>query len=349
MDENFENWEAAAPLPDAEAELKRIRRDIRKRNIRIVLVSLVLVAALLIGAVQFAVPAVEKLYWDPNTSTYLEDVPDLQLTMEVYTELFSPGYKVVSFDTVKTGFASHSISVCFSKWTDTDTLSLDAHRSAYLNKNELSLSDNFWGIDPVGVFGYGQTTKSYLEENAYETKKTLEKYPEYIRVLASITFAEDMNMEQLEQFLNKLSLSKDTYAGQGTLIWVNIRNADPSDKREYPSGFSPMSYIIGRDDPFGRDSAYPYLSSTLNAGSTAMETHFKSMLKFSQDQVDKGTGILPSNGYNPNYYQDVLDYVEENGVNALGGYIIATPQRLLDLMENDAISGVYLCDAWIGV
>ncbi len=40
MEMNSEHWETPAPLPDMEQELKRIRKDLRRRRWKIVFTSL---------------------------------------------------------------------------------------------------------------------------------------------------------------------------------------------------------------------------------------------------------------------------------------------------------------------
>ena len=65
-----QNWENTPSLAENEKELRKIRRNLRKRNALLVLTSLILAAVLLFAAVRYAVPALESLYWDPRTVSY---------------------------------------------------------------------------------------------------------------------------------------------------------------------------------------------------------------------------------------------------------------------------------------
>lgn len=334
--DNFENleWEASPPAFDYSAEMKKIRKSLRKRNFLIVCTCLVLVAALAFGFIQYGIPALEAQYWDPNTSTYVEGIPDLQLAIDVYTELFCPRYCSFPIKTVKTGFATYEISTYFSKWTHNDTVtnSIGPSKSAVISKGELTFSAGFWdyGIDlPFN-------TNAPVTFGVASAKNNLQKYPSYINVFAAITFPEDLSVYEAYDF----------YVENDGAIWFGVRTgdryADP-----YPAcGFAPHGlFYDDYDDSFGRDSSYPFLLQGLSAQST--DVHFLSMLQFLQDQLDQGIGFLPPNCKNENYYNDVLHYVEENGVQVYGAYIICTPQELLDLYDSGSINGMALCDAWI--
>ena len=43
----------------------------------------------------------------------------------------------------------------------------------------------------------------------------------------------------------------------------------------------------------------------------------------------------------------MLDYVEENGVQTYGVVVTASPQVLLELLDNDLIYSIRLADCWI--
>lgn len=95
------NWEDFSPAPDDPGELKKIKKSIRKRHWLTVLTSVVLVAVLIFGAIQYGIPALESRYWNPTESTYLEGIPDIELTMVTYNELFGMGQNILSIDVKK--------------------------------------------------------------------------------------------------------------------------------------------------------------------------------------------------------------------------------------------------------
>lgn len=346
MNDDYEIREPPAPLPDPEAELKAIRRNLRRRNLKIVLTSVILAAAILAGTVKFAIPTLEKQYWNPTVCTYLEDVTDLELTMAVYTELFGHGQHLGSVDARKTGFATYSVNAVFLKWKTMTSLTDASFRSASLTKGELLCQDNFW-IDAIpGTFVRSITpeTEKWFQTNTKQSRETLGSLPDYIQVYASVTFPEDKSMEELRELVNQY------FPKNARFIWAVLRTGDPSDAPGTPCGIHLTDYLSQKYSlGIWRDTPYPDLfADRYNWIGSIMERHVSSMLKFSADQLQKGEGILPP-GDDPDYYTKTLSYIEENGVKAYGSYVIATPQALLEMMDEGIIAHIHLLDAWIGV
>ena len=340
--EDLENmdWEELPPLPDVAAEMKKIRRSLRKRNFLIVCTCLILVAALAFGIIQYGIPALEQRYWDPNTSTYLEDTTDLELTLAAYTELFCPGYSIFSVESIKSGFATHSITVTFNYWNDYDKRLGITQQAAVLSKNELTFPVGFWDActdDYLNTVGEGG-----LDYMASRTLSALREYPDYVHVLARVHFPEDLDTEEAISFCYTTD-----YRGSGrpikyNVIWFNIRNSEKGEHLFPKCGFDPNFY--GPSD-WRLDSEYPYLDGY--SGTASIDDHFMSMLRFLQDQLDKGTGFLPPDCSSESYYTDSLNYVEENGVMSYEAYVMGTPDALSQRYEKGAIDGILLCDAWI--
>lgn len=339
--DDFENMEWEAPAFDYSAEMKKIRKQLRKRNALIVLTSLVLVAALAFGIVQYGIPALEKQYWDPTTSTYIEGTTDLELTMRAFTELFCPGYEATTIESTKTGFASYSLTTTFISWDDSYSKLACEDKNANLVKGELTFPAGFWDactncdVNELGEEGIIYFTKYALP--------VLKSYPDYVHVSAVVHFPTDLTTEEAMDFCRTVSTAIRNVRSQCRVVWVGIRS-HASDDRLYPDcGFDPNLY--GRSEwHFG--SEYPYLDK-YGGYTDTIEIHFTSMLRFLQDQLESGTGFLPPDCQNENYYTDVLNYVEENGVMANTAYIVGAPEVLLDLYESGMIDGIVLSDAWI--
>lgn len=344
--DNFENleWEESPPAFDYEAEMKKIRKNLRKRNALIVLTSLILVAALTFGCIRFGIPALEKQYWDPTTSTYVEGVPDFEITMATYNELFCHGQQLMSLDVTKTGFAEYSLEFGFLEWKTLNSFTDLSYRTATLNQGKLTLPTMFW-------YDFGN---NYLVQNAetssplwgdYNKKslKFLNQYPEYVQVLADVTFSEDLTMEQLIDLSERLPTQK------AELFWAAIRCGEKDETYLPDCGIHLYNPYVDRYDPdFWSNTDYPYLFPDKDDDpSTLMEEHFKSLLRFSGDQFASGTGIAAPNG-DENFYQDALNYVEENGVKSYGCHIIATPEVLRELMKEDIVMCINISDAWVG-
>lgn len=346
MNDDFEIREPSAPLPDPEAELKAIRKNLRRRNLKIVLTSVVLVLAILAAAVKVAVPALERRYWDPTVCTYLEDVSDLELTMATYNALFGHGKYLLSVDIQKQGFADYSVNAVFAEQKTIYAQGDLSYRFASVTKGELLCPPNFWLDEIPGIFVRSFTPKT-TQKNRSENRRArarLGALPDYIQVYASVTFPEDKSMEDL------LQLTYQDPPGETLFTWAILRSCDASDDPTYPCGI-PLTGTLAQSARYSphawNNTEYRKLFvEPYNNSGTDLEQHVKSMLKFSADQLQKGEGILPP-GADPDYYTKTLAYMEENGVKAYGCYVIARPETLLNMMDEGM--SVRLLDARIGL
>lgn len=330
-------WEQPEP---PESEIKQILKSIRRRNGKIIAISVILAAALLLGCVNILIPAAERMYWSPTDGTIGEGISDLMLVLSAYTELFQPGWEVSHVSTSRSGFAHHELSI-IRKSTVRDEYS---YMTGSLNKNILGwdhrFSSEFVALDyfASGTFSF----HLYPWEQSTDTADKLAELPEYVTVEAAVSFSEDMDMEQL-------LILREEY--QLPITWVAIRNA-PEKEAKYPlCGMSPFT---GSTIYFEVNEKYPQfgIDTSANPGfgitDGDLEQHFKSLLQLSGDLLEQNRGA-PVHGGNRNYYAEVLDYVEENGVMSYGCMVFASPSVLLRLLADERISAIRLQDAWIDV
>lgn len=342
MDEMFENWEASPSLPDMDAELKRMRSNLRRRNWKIILTSVMLVIAILFSAVRYGIPALESQYWDPTVCTYLEDVTDLELTMATYTELFGHGRQFGTVGIQKQGFAAYSLDTIFLDWKDMHNLTDVTYRSALLDRGQVDIPLNFWIDSEPGFIIYSLSEfEDFIQRRNPQTKEFLNTLPEYIQILASITFSEDQTMDQLCKL-------KRTNIRTTRFLWAVLRNAPEA---EY-FGRCGVDLTLHQNEQyspsFWRNSDYPHLFFDTDWNGTYLEQHVTSMLRFSSDQFRAGTGFSPS-GEDNSFYQTTLDYMDESGIYSYGAYVIATPSALLEMLEDGTAAYIELIDAQIGL
>ena len=340
--DNFENmeWDVLPPLPDAAKEMKKIRKNLRRRNIFTVFTCLILVAALAFGMIQYGIPALEKLYWDPNTSTYMDDTTDLELTVRAYTELFCPGTSAAAVEAVKTGFASYSLTTNFVSWQDSFAQTDTESRTATLSRGELIFPDGFWDFQhKLSQLGYDL---SYFGAYTEQTLNTLRDYPDYIHVRALVHFPNDLTPTGVREFSHKANFVKNRLS-QFTVTWVNVRNSSGEDGLYPPCGYDPN---LWGPVEWRINSEYPYLDK-YGTYTDTITLHFRSMLQFLQDQLENGTGILPPDCETETYYSDVLNYVEENGIWCDSASVISSADALISLYEEGKIDGIIITDAWV--
>lgn len=326
-------WEEVPPLPDNTDELRNIRKSLRKRSTATVLTCFLLVAALILG-----VFAVERMYLHPESNTLgLDYSNDLSMAMIAYSELFTPSQTVTGMTYEKTGFASYSLSVLM--YDDYAMMDI-TYPTATLKRNKLEFPLGFWRWESSNVFARASYPAYHLsEEYQQEIRETLEQLPDYVLVRGRVSFPEDLTMEQLLEFRGSL---EDGYIG-----WVGIRNA-PEDQQCYPlCGMKPFMGGYVWDQMNEHYPCFDIYTEETNAEN--LEAHFKSLLKFSNDQYKAGMGIETGWSIYENYYEGVLNYVEENGVMTYGCYVVGSPKLFLELLDSGAASQVWLQDAWIDV
>ncbi len=333
-------WEQELP---PENEMKQIHRSIRRRNRKIISISVFFALVVLLVTAYGLIPLIESFYWHPETAENADNASDLTLTFHAYTELFCPGWEVSHVTWQKSdGLAAYDLQITIRDTRKQSFFRLDAA----LEKGNLMYGPDFadnWA-NPSWFSGlveeYGPVKEAQLEQ----VRETLAQLPEYVALEAAITFPEDLTLEQLDRFYqdyarNSLSPSD----GSVQIVWVGIRNYTDPENRIRLCGMDPYTGGTGFS---GMEERYPNFSSCLGYPyHESMERHFKSLLQYASDQYSKGEGIPV--WHEKDYYQTVLDYVEENGVMSYGAVVVASPGTLLKLLDQSIISYVTLLDGWI--
>lgn len=332
-----DQWDDVPVIDEApNQEMREVRKNLRRRNIIIVLTSLVLAAALTLSVLYIAIPAAEKLYWNPSKTSYgTRYSTDLEMTIASYVELFCPDMTIASVHATKTGFAAHDISIQYwNSHKGGDSL----FASATLDKNSLTFPTGLIRFESINIFERGCYPFYSLDDQAKEgIYEKLSALPEYVTVTAAVSFTEDKSMEELIDLQNRL---EDGYIG-----WTGIRNC-PEDEQLLPlCGIDPYGSGTTFD---AANEFYPYLDNKgMETTPDNLEAHFKSLLQYSADQVEKGEGIAEIGYSGDCYYTQVLDYVEENGIYSYGCYITGSPEVILKLLDSGEITQAWVQDAWI--
>ena len=325
------DWEQELPQ---ENEMGEIRRSIRKRNRKLVLISVILAAAILLVSVFGIIPALERLYWNADEFSYGHR-SDLEAALYAYAELFNPGYTVSKVGYRHAGFASYDLEIQLFSRTGQESRSVGGS----LSRNRLAV-DDFINNRTSAQNGFLRKRLPFPKPDQAlieSVRAQLEELPEYIRVEASLSFREDITMEELVAF-------KEEYPYMW-ITWIAIRATEPTTEWIPLCGMSPFNYFSPVFDGMYKD--YPYFNPANVHDAGQAEQHFKALLRYSADLAEKGWGIAPYDDWE--IYQNTLDYVEENGVMSYGVVVMATPEYLLEVMDHELISFVDLTDAWIDV
>jgi len=330
-----QEWER--PQEDTQ-ELKKLQQSLHRRESKNLFRS-VLAVVLILSIVFFAIiPGLEFLLWNPEQNTYgIEFSNDLDLTLLAYSELFSPSQMVWHAHPEHTGLGTYTLSV--SMYEDYDP-TVNQYNTAILRRGKLEFPQGFWRYLSVNHFdraSYPEYDMSDFIQQYYREK--LEALPDYVLVRAAVSFPEDLSMEELITFAGTLE--------EANIEWVGIRNAPEEDQSLPLCGMKPY---MGGSVFTEMNEYYPCFDiKTLDVTAENFETHFRTLLKFSQDQVDAGRGIPPGSSRYEQYYADVLNYVEENGIMTYGCYVVCDAMQLLKLLDNGTASQIWPVDAWIDI
>lgn len=324
--------------PEAPAEeIKQIRGILRRRSAFTIAVSVVLAAVLLAVTVFGVIPFAESFYWHPDDTTYLNRT-DLQTTIYAFTELFQPGCELPFPTYQKTGFATWSLDI------PVDSVDGRTIYSGTLEKNTLTINQQFTNLhNQRGGLWVRCRDTAYTPnpESIAETTALLQSLPSYIKLEAAVTFTEDLSMEELWEFHERWN----QHWPDLNIAWVAIRSFEPDGEWTPDCGMNPAFH--GGALYNGLFTDYPHFNLGSADQPRQLEQHFKSRLQYSADRVKAGRGIIPDN--NPNLYQEILDYVNENGVYTYGCLVYASPEVLLEMMEDSDVCYIYLSDGWIDV
>lgn len=329
------------PQWEQSGEIRKIQKTIRRRNWKIVSISVVLAAVLLTVSVFGIIPWAESLYWDPEETNY-RDGTDLEITLQAYMELFTPGYSIPTGITWhRTGFASYDLEIPLKPVAHGERFSV----GGTLERNTLRLDEAFHS--PEGKdYAFSRMRLPYYPDAPSDVeaqRETLRMLPEYIRVEAALTFNEDLSMEELVKFWGKMTFYSETQDPHANITWVAVRSMEPSTEWTPFCGMS----LWGNGAYNLVDLDYRCFSSPANWDQESLEYHFKSLLRYSADQLEKGKGIAPYG--DGELYNEILEYVEENGVKTYGVVITGTPQLLLELMDYEQVYSINLMDCWLDI
>ena len=339
--------------------MKEIQRSIRKAFIKMGTVVGAVVLLFVLCAVFILPKAVSKLYYDPNEAAGAYEgmtTTRMSLDLSVYSELYLPGNYRDQVNAVARGYGEYDIVIPQTyTWTGKFT-----SVSGRLVRGKLALYDNNILSRPALMFYLpgdenaweawetdenGKETKVDTEARKQESiqysKEEISGYNDNDWYTASVSITELMDYKDFIDWFEKLSDKKDLEWGN---LWCAVHTEEEDGYCSEPNiGFCP--YASGSGMSWDKDK-YPYLSLLDNADpyneaevtdADIMQTHFTSMLSYMQDHDD----ILSMMGQSTDYqedYQNMIDYVKQNGLKIHGFAISTKKKTLLELYKEDVVS-----------
>lgn len=328
-------------------ELDRIKRQLRRRNLRLVLAA-VAICLCLVLLFQFAAkPLLNLCFYNPEQRSFSQNVAfsDFEMGMKAFTELHFPGRAFSDAEIENTGIGRYRIDLIYPGWDGkvNDTL------TAELVRGSLVLPYRFWqGAVTIPQRNFtrsapdwqGQTSQEELTQELQESMAYLKTLPDYLLVQADLSLPEDRSMAELASLYNYYT------SDSLHLIWAGIRNTEAAGQGLPQTGFNPSGLY-----PIQVESeAYPafMLATEIEqndgkADGAMYETHFQTLLRYLTDHPDflkaLGGDIDRAAGY-----EAILQYLQKNGIDTYGVTVIGSPGAVLNFCEKEGVEKIQITE-----
>ncbi len=326
------------PPPDTrrlQEELRRARRQVRRRTARVAVGVLAAVLALGLLAQLVLFPAINrravKVDWSDQIK--VEDPANLPATMMVFTALHAPRARFSAAYAERSGFGSEKLDIRFydknGLFSITASMTLGVLHVGIGGDVERLSED---GLSPYGDFiaDSSPETSEILLRQARETLATL---PGGVEVYAAVRFREQLTLAQLTDVLNEYDGGDlDFMSAHVCLAAVRIPVY--------------LTLSSGGIWPPDQDSVYPDLAVYGKPFRTDnLQQALEGRLQFMADHT-RLAGLFYNLADDPAAgYAAALQEVQTAETAVDGAYVTASPAALLRLIDSGLVEGVGLKDA----
>lgn len=321
-----------------EKEWERIQGKLKRRKIllglAIVGIAAVTAVAALWGSIVMNTESIlSALWYDPEEQNFGEEFSsDLTLALDVATELYMPEVRTEYVLSERTGAGRYDLSI--QQWDNFD--GEIQYCFGTVDRGEIKLNRDFIKFGSANLFENGDPYNTGVQKPKTEVMAQVGMLPEYVQCETYVSFGEDVSMDVLAELIEKY----DLYA-----YWVGVRVAPASEQVLPATGFNPSGGGYIRQIA---NEKYPYYEigwqDEGEEKSVILEEHFKALLRMAMDEniypLLKKLDFI----YNRFSYQEILDYVEKNGVKSYGFAASLTKDQIIRLTAEDVVSGFYIKD-----
>jgi hypothetical protein len=309
--------------------LLEVQRAINKKLRRLALYASAIVIVLLLG-LQFVVsPLVNLSYYNPSR-VINNFFNQLLIDSSVFTELHYPGTITSSAHAERLGFGKYNVKI--NQW-DSFKNSTNVYEGRVERGEMRYMQQDFYNFPVSNAFRYGvYPFQEFRPEGDKAEIEELSSMPSSARAMVYVSFKEDLSISDVTSLMKEHNTLYFT--------WIAVRNA-PKDVQVVPQfGFEPTGTGIVIANGTVDDDKYPHFELALVQerpySPEALETHFKSLVRYMVDTKDFLNLI-----YMPvEIYEKVLNYVEENGVKSYGVLVKGSPEEILRLRENPSVDSI---------
>lgn len=320
-----------------------LKKSVNARLRKAVLKSLAIFTLVILGLFFILSPIIGSFYYNPAKLSVGENNSDMEFDLMALTDLNLPGYKLSSnVMTDSLGFGVYDVSF-YRRDTYTEenkNISLRIKRGNRSETSENSFTESY--INFMTIRNPDIISPKQINDQKKRVVDHIKKLSPVAYTSSYITFEEDLSMDRLRELEYKYPDIK--------IAWAGIRTSEPEQAVANLTGFS-LEFEAGSDNPDKEKyPAFNFLdwtlgkseqSSTSSIWAEGYELHYKSLLKYLIDRKE-AVDTLFYNNLKTDYYQESLDYVEENGVKTYGVLVYANAEDLMEVIENEAIRTIEL-------
>ena len=341
-----------------EIDPKHLKKNYNKKFFILGLKIFISLLIVLSAVFFIARPLVEKLYYNPQTTSAGSNYSEHQIMQEIYVQLTNPYQRLASSRIEKEGFAKYRVHNSYEPTFTKKELAFDWPEESYLlQKDSINADDNegyFTGLPPLRkMVDKNGPDEQTVQKNSAALKKQVitvsQEMPKNSQLFVVASFNESLTITELF----KLFASKDDARTQSK--WLSVEVEAPIAEDAVlptlglpaaiggPFSFANRDYNIELNKKYPELYPYSFLYSRSFDSETVYEQQFLSLLQYTIDHYESDVKYLPRS-YDKFIFEDAKKYVEKNGfkVNAL--YFTATPELLSEFAEKSAIWHLEILD-----
>lgn len=360
FDEELKNITKTSYVEIHDEETIKLKKSVNKR-LRKVVISSVLTIIALCFAIFLVSNIVDRGYYDPTVTTQSDTTQlgkglrsDFYYDMQAYISLNIPGYSMSSFTSEDSkGFGKYEVGYfmknLFTEKEQRYLVDFSRGKSPFVMDGIFSREKMYGNWEEFKI-GRGGTPQGLNEKNiAYLNQLNPLSY-----ISMSIVFDDDLTMEEFYNMSSQHESLNYKWVGVRTVPYgtrwsenqpMHFIGFNPSSNDEVSSSLRPnlekypFFYLEDMwDSPLytnkGPEGAMP----------EAYETHFKSRLKYLRSR-EEFIKIFDYNRFKIDFYDDALEYIDENGVNTYGVLVYGTVGDFLDHLDEIPYAHFYINEA----
>ncbi len=330
--------------PDNEnyqSEAARVKKNVQRKLLKVIAISVALALVLTLSINYVVLPLYDKAFYNPNEG-YTDQWGSAQFFVDVsaFTELHFPGYITNSAKAESLGMGKYNIYISQYDFFGNKQ---EQYQDMIIRGKAQNAQYSFYRF-PVANGFYERAGASYQYRQEQEEKEQvfneLRDIPLTSWVNAYISFKEDMpltffnDIKKENEGLNFAWVAIRAEAGYGYMGMVGI---EPTG-----SGIVLEPDTVPEDDFPDFELANSRSDENHDISAETLETHFKTLLKYLSGRGEFLAAMSNVNGISTEYYKQILDYVNENGVKTYGVVVRGSAADILNFAGKEFVNSIMI-------